>query len=165
MKKMHFKTLLSTICMVCLFMGSSIACLAAEPESTSYVGTEEGHPLPIVPEDYDGVMPCAGVIFGPIAGTISTGNTIGTFSVPIEYSGHMIRVHWLCRAQSGANESAVYTMTVTGNGLSFTVLLPLSYEFSAYTIGDLPSGNYTYKISPYTNVSGNYTYGLQFFSY
>ncbi len=165
MKKLNVKKCLSMILMVCLLMGSSITCLAAEPSSDAYVETEKGQPLPIVPEDYEGVIPRSGVIFGPIAGTISTGTTRGTFSVPAEYSGHMIRVHWLCRAQSGANESAMYKMTVTGNGLSYTVYLPVSYNFTAYTVGNLPSGTYTYSITPHTNVSGTYNYGLQFYSY
>ena len=84
------------------------------------------------------------------------------FTVPASESNSLIKVHWKAQPLNGANGSAVFKMNVSG--ISNPILL---YTGSSQTasIGNLPAGTYSFSISPHTNVSGSYFYGLQFYAF
>lgn len=166
--KKCFKTLLSTSLAVCLVVCSCIVCLAAEEktEAESYadfhVLEENGVRLPLESDEI-GTSRDA-VINGPNMGT-TTGYISSSFTVPDEYSGHMIRFHWKATPAKGANNKATFKLYVTGNGLSYTIYLPCNTSAQAYTIANLPAGRYSISISPHTNVSGEYVYAYQVYAY
>lgn len=166
MKKIRFKALLSMVIAISFMLVATSMCYAAEEyASPTSLVDEVGHPLPMMPEvTEEGIVPYEGVIYGPITGT-TTGYLNGRFTVPNDSSGHLIRIHFLARPLEGANGAAVFRLVVSGNGLSNTVYMPATHSLTPYSIGNLPAGTYSYAISPHSNVSGTYAYGLQFYSY
>lgn len=164
MTKTRFGFLLSIIIATCLSLASSTVCMAAEPDLTSYIEAEGGCPLPTSIDSNNDVMPCSNVIYGPITGT-TTGYLSSSFTVPLANAGDLIKIAWIARPQDGASSSAIFKLTVTGNGYSHVVYLPVSESATGYSISTLPSGTYTYTITPYSGVSGTYIYGIQFYAY
>lgn len=173
MKKLRFKSILSMLCALCLVVGASTISYAADGNLNSALSSEdvvasfaqdaEGVPLPTTPDD--GIVPYSGIIGGPFHGTTTDGRFGGTFTVPSEYNQHLIRVHWRCQATDGANASASFKMTITGNGLTYTVNLTANSETEMFSIATLPAGTYRYDVTPRANVSGRYAYAYQFYSY
>lgn len=171
-KKLHLKSILSMALAVCFMLGASTVCYAYDGNAVgaaesqvvdaSVVNDTSGTPLPTIPDDT--YLTRSGVINGPNYNT-TTGYFGGSFSVPADCSGHLIRVHWNATPQAGANSSAVFKMTITGNGLSYTVYLPATGQTVPVSIGNLPQGTYRYDVSPHTNVSGSYVCVYQFYSY
>lgn len=158
-----FKVILSVAMAFCLAVPFSSVCFAedcAEPVT----------PVTTVPmtESSDSAMQSnvlsearSGVIYGPVYGT-TTGFVAGSFDVP--YST-VVNAHWKCTPVNGANGSAIFKMTVTGNGVTRTVYLDASNTANIYSVGALDAGKYEYRIESYTNVSGEYFYGIQFYAY
>lgn len=171
-KKLHLKSILSMALVVCFMLGSTAVCYAYDGNAektansqvmdVSVVEDTEGTPLPTTLDDSS--LTRSGVINGPNY-TTTTGYIGGTFSVPSDCDGHLIRVHWNATPQDGASSSAVFKMTITGNGLSYTVYLPSSSQIETASIGNLPQGTYRFEVTPYSNVSGSYICVYQFYSY
>lgn len=168
MKKSIFKSVLAMFIATMMAMTTSSICFAEESNDSavaemenqviSLVEEENGTPLSLTSED--GIMPLADQISDFRAGT-TTGYIYGSFTVPNDCSGRLIKIAWAARVVDDANSSAVFKLRVAGN----TVLLPVTGSSAGYAIGNLPAGTYSYSIEPYSNVSGEYFYGFQFYAY
>lgn len=164
MKSKLFKAILSLAMAVCMLVPVSAVCFADEYDETQAVATvstqgndednmnETASPLSVTR---------SGVIYGPLYGTTS-GFVAGKFEVPYNTT---VNAHWKSTPMNGANSSAVFKLTVTGNGITKTVYLDTTDTMKSYAIGYLGQGEYQYTITPYTNVSGEYFYGIQFYAY
>ncbi len=136
MKDLRFKKILSLICVICLFAFSGTICYAS------------------------------GLIYGPdVFNMTNTGIKVSTFTVSNEYDYHQINVHFQGRPGDGANSSAVFSFTVTGNNFSKTLYLPANRTTQVVTIGNLPAGSYKCTVRPYASVSGSYVCVFQIYAY
>lgn len=170
MRKLHFKSILSMALAGCLMFGSSIMCYAYDGNTNGEVNAtvadktaEEGTPLETIT---DGAISTRSGYISDLAYTeTSTGKFGGSFTVPSSENLSLIKVHWRVNPQNGANSSAVFKMTISGNGISRTVYLSCNTSATAYSIDTLPAGSYTFNVSPYSNVKGSYLCFYRFYAF
>lgn len=159
MSKKFFATVSSLIMAFML----SMPCFAAEKvEATANAPVLEEADSTSLVLNIDGSPSTRSGNISDFKNGTTTGYIGGTFTVPASESNSLIKVHWKAQPLNGANGSAVFKMNVSG--ISNPILL---YTGSSQTasIGNLPAGTYSFSISPHTNVSGSYFYGLQFYAF
>lgn len=124
--------------------------------------SEEERPLETVTDG--AITPYSGYIT-ELNYTSTTGTFGGRFTVPASENGSDIRVHWRAEPQNEANAAAIFQMTVTGNGVTRTVLLPCNTATQSFSIGALGTGTYSFTVRPYRDVSGTYLCFYRYYAF
>lgn len=165
MKKSYLKKVLSMILMACLLLGANVVSYAYDggTESGTDFVSEEGRTLPFVPDDL--AVTRSGQLSDMTYTTTSGANFGGNLTVPQSENGSLIKVFWRGVPQNGANSSAIFKLTISGNGQNKSIYLPANNSTDSYAIANLPAGTYRYTFSPYSNVSGSYQCFYQFWAY
>lgn len=122
----------------------------------SVVASENGPALPVMT---NGGATRATTYYGTNNG--STGGYLnGTFTVPAYCSGKLAKFTWSAGPQEGANANATFKLKVNGQ----TFYVASNSEPVTYNIGNLRAGTYSYSLTPYSGVSGQYAFALIFFT-